>query len=709
MNASGSALVFSSYLGSTGFDWASGIALGTSGNIHLTGYTSSSRFPTISPTQSSFNGLYDAFLATISGGDTLLFSTFLGGAGADTANAIAADGAGNIYVGGQSSSLDLPLKGAIQSTNVGGSTAWVARWGSTATAPQPPSVVSVSPASGRGNTVTFTAVYTAGKATIASAGLLVNSTAVISRACNVSYNALTSQLTLSDNTGASSFTTAPGGGSVQNDQCVLNAGNSLANLSGTTLTLTISLSFQAGFTGPKSVFLTAADSTASSGLVARGTWTAIAPQPTPSADSVSPNGGSGSSQDFSFVFSDTQSALNVTGMAMLFADSISYLNACYIVYDRNAGTVALLWDGANGSDTKLLNSPTVLRNSQCRIGAASATQTGLSNIVTLTITFEGRFSGMKNIYMFAAEQNTATGWVKKGTFQVASGGVPVASSVVPAAGSGPHQRFSFTISDQGGAGFLNGAAMLIAVTPDASNACNIVYDRTSNTLSLSYDDPRGGATPVTPGSNNVAFNSQCILSGATSTVAAGTTSVVITVDLAFNSAYFGSKNIYLNAVEPGVRTGYVQVGNWTVTGGAPTSDFMTPGSGSGLRATFAFQVSDSSSAQNISGMSILFTTGSPINTANACYLVYLRGANIIALYADNGLMVNSKGIGSSATLDNSQCSVGYSVMNSSGTSLTLAVNLEFKSAFQGGKSVYLQADEPGSDSGWVSRGTWTIP
>jgi hypothetical protein len=45
-----------------------------------------------------------------------------------------------------------------------------------------------------------------------------------------------------------------------------------------------------------------------------------------------------------------------------------------------------------------------------------------------------------------------------------------------------------------------------------------------------------------------------------------------------------------------------------------------------------------------------------------------------------------------------------------GNSVLLTINLVFKSpAFSGAKSVYLQALEPNASSGWVFRGTWTVP
>jgi hypothetical protein len=658
--------------------------------------------------------MYDAFATELNAtGNALVFSTFFGGSGSDAANGIALDGSGNMFVGGQTSSVDLPLQGPIQSANNGGSTGWVARLGVTVAPPQAPSAVSVTPSSGSGNSVILTAQYsdTSGAAALTTVSLLLNTSASTSFACYVSYNLPTNAITLANDVPSTgSVTVAPGGGSQQNNQCVVNGVGTSASISGSTLTLTVSLTFQSGFGGGKTAYLYAADAGANTGWISRGTWTAIIPPPQPSVDSVAPNAGSGVSQTFTFVFSDTQNASNLTGMAMLFAANASVTNACYIVYDRNQGTVQLAWDSALGSDSKPLSSTVVLSNSQCSVGAASAAFSGLSNIITVAITFKGVFSGVKSIYMFAAEASSNTGWVVKGGYTVVMGGVPVANSVIPGSGTGPGQRFSFTISDQGGAGFLTGLEVLFASSPNTTNACLLVYDRTANTVSLSYDSPANGAAPLVAGSNTVVSNSQCTLRGANTTLVIGTTSIVVTMDLTFNAAWFGPKNVYLLAAENGVNSSLVTVGSWTVTGGSPTADSVTPASGTGTSPSYTFTVSDSASALNIIGISALVTAGAPSSIANACYVVYNRGNATIGLYDNSGTTLTTKPIGSAVSLQNSQCAVGSSGMITSGNSVSLLLNVVFFSpAFSGAKTVYLQASEPNTSSGWVSRGTWTVP
>lgn len=713
VNPAGNALVYCTLLGGSAFNWASGIAVGSGGSAYVAGYTSSYDFPAVAPVQSTFNGLYDAFVSVLTpSGNSLSFSTFFGGTGSDSANAIALDPNGNMYVGGQTGSLDLTTLDPIQATNSGGAVGWLARFGVTTVAPQFPAVGTVSPSSGSGNTASWTATFSdpAGVSALASTTVLVNTTASSNYGCQVTYSLASNQFALANDIASSGASLAnPGGGTVQNGQCSLNGSGSYVTKSGNTLTMVISLTFQPGFTGNDTVYLYAADVNGNgTGLVASGTWTATVPPPQPSASSVSPNSGLGSSQTFTFVFSDTQNALNITGMAMLFNTSLAFTNACYIIVDTNAGTVALAYDNGAGSNSKPISSAATLSNSQCTVGATSLTVSGLSYILTVALTFSGPFSGAKNTYMFGSESGIyETGWVQMGTYTVAAGGDPVANSVSPSSGSGPSQRFSFTVSDAGGAGFITGLAIVVAPSLNIVNACYVVYDRTANTISLAYDNPLNGASPVTPGGTQVVSNSQCTLKASDSTVVIGLTSVVVTVDLTFNATYFGAKNLYLDAIEPGATSGWLNAGTWTVTGGAPEANSSSPSSGSGLSPSFTFTVSDSSSSANISGMSMLFTSGAPSNTANACYLTYNVAAATISLYNNAGTSSSSKGIGSSANLSNSQCAVGYTVGYPSGNSVVFEVNLQFSSTFTSPQTVYLDALEPGASSGWVSVGSWT--
>ena len=108
-------LNYVTFLGGTGYDTAEGIAVDSSGSVYITGMTASTDFPT---TMGAYNGgSYDIFVANLStDGNSLVYSTFIGGLGYDAGHAIAVDSSGNVYVAGETTSTDLPTVNAYQST-----------------------------------------------------------------------------------------------------------------------------------------------------------------------------------------------------------------------------------------------------------------------------------------------------------------------------------------------------------------------------------------------------------------------------------------------------------------------------------------------------------------------------------------------------------------------------------------------------------------
>ncbi len=115
LNPDGSALIYSTYLGGNKDDSGRGISVDSAGNAYVTGQTASDTFPLVAAFQSSRKGTVDAFVTSLNAaGTALVYSTYLGGDNFDTANAIAVDGAGNAYVTGSTSSANFPLANAFQ-------------------------------------------------------------------------------------------------------------------------------------------------------------------------------------------------------------------------------------------------------------------------------------------------------------------------------------------------------------------------------------------------------------------------------------------------------------------------------------------------------------------------------------------------------------------------------------------------------------------
>ncbi|MDP3000262.1 MAG: SBBP repeat-containing protein [Bryobacterales bacterium] len=124
----GGSLVYSTFVGASGNDRAQAIAVDASGNAHIAGYTNSVAFPTISAAQAAFGGSTDAFAAKLNTtGTALVYSTFLGGSSNDTAGGIAVDSSGNAYIAGQTQSPNFPVRSAYQTNKAGGGDAFVAK------------------------------------------------------------------------------------------------------------------------------------------------------------------------------------------------------------------------------------------------------------------------------------------------------------------------------------------------------------------------------------------------------------------------------------------------------------------------------------------------------------------------------------------------------------------------------------------------------
>ncbi len=128
LNPTGSALIYSTYLGGTNADYGHGIAVDSSGAAYVVGATYSQDFPTANALQPVNAGDPNAFVAKISpGGSALVYSTYLGGKNGDGGQAIAVDSGGNVYITGQTSSNNFPTKNPLQPAKGGGNDAFVAK------------------------------------------------------------------------------------------------------------------------------------------------------------------------------------------------------------------------------------------------------------------------------------------------------------------------------------------------------------------------------------------------------------------------------------------------------------------------------------------------------------------------------------------------------------------------------------------------------
>jgi len=137
LNDTGTALVYSTYIGGSAGDESYGIAVDGSGSAYVTGWTTSSNYDvTAGAFQTTIGGVGDVFVTKLNDtGMALVYSTYIGGSAGDAGLGIAVDGSGSAYVTGRTQSPNYDVTaGAFQTTYGGGVDVFVTKLNATGTA-----------------------------------------------------------------------------------------------------------------------------------------------------------------------------------------------------------------------------------------------------------------------------------------------------------------------------------------------------------------------------------------------------------------------------------------------------------------------------------------------------------------------------------------------------------------------------------------------
>jgi hypothetical protein len=715
LSATGS-VTYLTYLGGGDSDTATALAVTPEGYAYVAGTTASFNFPVLAPAQASARANGDGFLAILNAsGSALLWSSYLGGNGSDNITSVAVDGAGKLYLAGYTQSVDFPVTpDALSKASLGSVDGFLAILQPI----DPPSVVSVMPNSGSGSVQTFGFTFSdpRGAASISAVYVVFNSTLSVANSCAMGYYPASNLLYLINNANSGVAGTVQLGvaGTVSNSQCTVNGGDSSVTRSGNTLTLKIQLTFQTSFAGSRLIYAYASDMAGlSSGWGQTGAWSVTGGSP-PTASSVAPSSGTGSSQTFSFVFTDADSASDLAAVYVLINSTLNVENSCTMAYYPSANLLYLI----NNANTGVVGAVQprmagTVSNSQCTVngGGGSVTRSGNTLTLHIQITFQSAFAGLRQIYTNAFDaEGLTSGWVQLGVWTV-PGNAPAVISVTPGSGTGNSQTFSFVFTDADGASDLSGLYVLINSALSVADSCTMAYYPSSNLLYLINNANTGVAGSVQPGLMGTVSNSQCTVTGGGSSVTRSGNTLTLKIQLTFQTSFAGSRLIYANALDTaGLGSGWVHLGVWPVSGGnPPTATSVTPSGGTGSFQTFSFVFADSDGASDLTAIYVLIN--SALNVENACAMAYYPSGNV--LYLINNANTGVDGAvqpGVAGTVANSQCSVngGGSSVTHSGNTLTLQIQLTFQTAFAGARLVYASAfDTGGLGSGWVQLGAWT--
>jgi hypothetical protein len=119
--ADGKSIEWLTYLGGSGEDVGSGVALTPDGDVVVAGTTKSTNFPVVDPTRPSYSGGTDLFVSRLNkDGDALKWSTYLGGSAEESVGGVVVKADESVVVGGTTKSQDLPVAGGGLSASYGG-------------------------------------------------------------------------------------------------------------------------------------------------------------------------------------------------------------------------------------------------------------------------------------------------------------------------------------------------------------------------------------------------------------------------------------------------------------------------------------------------------------------------------------------------------------------------------------------------------------
>ena len=441
----------------------------------------------------------------------------------------------------------------------------------------------------------------------------------------------------------------------------------------------------------------------------------------PSAVAVNPGYSSGPTQILGFQYSDSDGYTHIQVADMLINSTLSGVGACYTMYYPSANTLYLANDGMTGwIGPAMLGSSSTLTNGQCSINVSTATASGVGTTLTLTlpITIKSSVAGQQTIYGWAMDdvgRASGTSWTLLGYWlPVPLTTAPSVISVSPNYGSGGSQVFSFQYSDPNGYSYIQVADVLINSSLSGAGACYTMYYPSTNTLYLANDDLTGWTGPLTPGVNGVLSNSQCSIDGSNSAALGVGTTLTLNLAVTFQPSFSGTRAIFgwVRDVAGASSGAWTNLGSWVLQApNAPPSVLsITPFYNFGPSQTVSIEYWDTWGYTHFQTVDVLIN--SSLSGLGACYAMYLPGNNTLSL-ANDALTgwLGPITLGTSGSVQNSQCMIdaSHSSALGSGSILTLNLAITLKAGVTGQQIIYGWAmDNIGIASGtsWTLLGYW---
>jgi hypothetical protein len=758
LSTAGNSLIFSTYLGGALQDNANGVAIDGSGNIYVAGETQSANFPLRNATQAWLRGGMDAFLTQYTPAGALVFSTYYGGSLDDSAKAVAVTSDGYVYIAGGTFSTDLTLKSPLQSGNAGGQDGFVAGFGKqgaglqyatyfggSAGSPGEPEFISAIaldasrqiyiagitssynlratnalwPAS-RGGLDGFVAKLAAG------GGQLFYSTYLGGTSADFVTGLAVDSLGDAYVCGYTWSPDFPSKDTISSRSADYDAFVSEIDSTGHTYVLGVFLAGSASDAanalalGPSGSIYVAGQTLSGdfprmnsigspvSGL--QGTLSVLSVDSSPTAVSVSPASGSGYRQQFTIT---TSSPMGASHLARTFF-SLGSANGpwCYAVFV--APDSIYLFDYAQNTFLPLsLGSASTAETGACRVYAANSSVTNAGMIQTLAIDLylKPAFGGAKTIAVQAQDDaGRYSTFPTMATWTVTidpNSSSPIPLSMTPSSGTGLSNQFVFTSYDPAGATDLFRTFVQFSAAGSPA-MCYIVY--VAGGLYLLNDRGTAFLPGVALGANISVQNSYCTINAAGSSVSSSGTTQILTISITFTTAFTGEQTVTTMVQTNGGEQSVARaLGSWTVPAAAGTvltPVSVSPSSGAGTTQSFVFTSTDPAGAYDILRTYAMFTAA---GSTAMCYVV-LVSSSTLYLLDDSGATFLPLLPGANASVENNSCRINglISSVSNYGATQTLTLNITFKPAFAGPKTISAQVQTvANSIAGTKTLGTWT--
>ncbi len=391
--------------------------------------------------------------------------------------------------------------------------------------------------------------------------------------------------------------------------------------------------------------------------------------------SVTPSSGTQqefTTQTYTFVVSDTSGASDIGGVDVQFRDKPNQPNACWLYYNAGSNTLAVNHQNSWGSPTPVGAGGSALAGDACSVDTTAVTVSTSGNNLTLAIPIQMTFADNNPWAIFVdaqSKENVDAGYSQLGTVTVQgsqeSGTFSLSTSPNPNQTvymrPGDTANFTVTMTDQNG--------FNEPVTFSASSES----ETRSNTTQLGF-----------------AFNPPTLTTS-------GTTTMTVTAPgNATPDGYLitvtGTSQTVTQTTN-GLTGAFIQIQN------GPPSVTLSPATGAGMSQQFHLSWPDNPTSDGNFPDTFDMLIAPSLNGQNACW-IYVdnsagNGTSRISLASDDGTSWTT--VTGSSPASNSQCSV------------TSNLTVTFKPAFDGGKTIYVNATNgAGYTTGYQPLGSWTV-